>query len=181
MPRGADPPVRAGPPGPAFHQRNQFHRHFASRRGRRPQRDPRTRGSVPQGNPPMSQPRIAVIGAGAFGQNHCRVVHESPRAQLVAIVDTDAAGAEEAAARYQAVALTDARDLPGKIDADIVAAPTTFHADIGCYLLEAGIDVLVEKPIARDLASADRLIDRKSTRLNSSHLGISYAVFCLKK
>ena len=78
----------------------------------------------------MSQPRIAVIGAGAFGQNHCRVVHESPRAQLVAIVDTDAARAEEAAARYQAVALTDARDLPGKIDAAIVAAPTTFHADL---------------------------------------------------
>src|ERR1039457_4366396 len=130
------------------------------------------------GNPPMSLPRIAVIGAGAFGQNHCRVVHESARAQLVAIVDTDAARAAEAAARYQTLALIDARDLPGKIDAAIVAAPTTFHADLGCYLLDAGIDVLVEKPIAPDLASADRLIaaarggrgilqvDRKSTRLN---------------
>jgi predicted dehydrogenase len=106
----------------------------------------------------MSQPRVAVIGAGAFGQNHCRVVHESARAQLAAIVDTDAARAQEAAARYQTVALTDARDLPGKIDAAIIAAPTTFHADIGCHLLAAGIDVLVEKPIAKDLASADRLV-----------------------
>ena len=107
----------------------------------------------------MSLPRIAVIGAGAFGQNHCRVVHESARAELVAIVDSDAARAEEAAARYQTIALTDARDLAGKIDAAIVAAPTTFHADIGCCLLDAGIDVLVEKPIATDLASADRLIE----------------------
>ena len=65
----------------------------------------------------------------------------------------------EAAARYQTVALTDARELPGKIDAAIIAAPTTVHADIGCYLLAAGIDVLVEKPIAIDLAAADRLIE----------------------
>src|SRR5260370_33574573 len=107
----------------------------------------------------MSQPRVAVIGAGAFGQNHCRVVHESVRAQLAAIVDTDAARAAEAAARYQTVAFTDARELPGKIDAAIIAAPTTVHAEIGCYLLAAGIDVLVEKPIALDLAAADRLIE----------------------
>jgi predicted dehydrogenase len=107
----------------------------------------------------MSQPRVAVIGAGAFGQNHCRVVHESVRAQLTAIVDTDAARAGEAAARYQTVALTDARELPGKIDAAIIAAPTTVHADIGCFLLAAGIDVLVEKPIALDLGAADRLIE----------------------
>ena len=102
---------------------------------------------------------VAVIGAGQFGRNHCRVVHESQRAQLAAIADTDTARAQEAAARYQTIALSDARDLPGKIDAAIIAAPTTVHADIGCYLLDAGIDVLVEKPIATDLASAGRLID----------------------
>jgi predicted dehydrogenase len=107
----------------------------------------------------MQLPRVAVIGAGAFGQNHCRVVHESQRAQLAAIADTDTARAQEAAARYQTIAFSDARDLPGKIDAAIIAAPTTVHSDIGCYLLDAGIDVLVEKPIATDLASAGRLID----------------------
>ena len=112
----------------------------------------------------MPLPRIAVIGAGAFGQNHCRVVYESSRAQLAAIVDTDAARANEAAARYQTTAFTDARDLPGKVDAAIIAAPTTLHAEIGCLLLDAGIDVLVEKPIASDLASADRLIDAASRR-----------------
>jgi predicted dehydrogenase len=107
----------------------------------------------------MPQPRVAVIGAGAFGHNHCRVVHESVRAQLAAIVDADAARAAEAAARYQTIALTDARELPGKVDAAIIAAPTTVHADIGCHLLAAGVDVLVEKPIAIDLAAADRLVE----------------------
>jgi predicted dehydrogenase len=108
----------------------------------------------------MSQkPRVAVIGAGAFGQNHCRVVHESERAQLAAIVDTDAARAAAAAGQYQTEALTDARELAGKVDAAIIAAPTTFHSDIGCALLEAGIDVLVEKPIAHNLTGADRLVE----------------------
>lgn len=106
----------------------------------------------------MGRPRVAVVGAGAFGANHCRVVHESERADLAAIVDTDAARAGEAAARYGTVALTDARELAGRADAAIVAVPTTAHADVGCMLLEAGIDVLVEKPIAVDLAEADRLI-----------------------
>ncbi len=105
------------------------------------------------------KPRVAVIGAGAFGQNHCRVVHESERALLAAIVDTDAARAGEAAAQYQTEALADARELPGKIDAAIIAAPTTLARRHRLRLLEAGIDVLVEKPIAHDLAAADRLVE----------------------
>jgi predicted dehydrogenase len=107
----------------------------------------------------VTQPRIAVVGAGAFGQNHCRVVHESEHAQFAAVVDTDAARAAETAARYNTVALTDAAELAGRADAAIVAVPTTQHAEIGCRLLEAGLDVLVEKPIAADLAATDRLIE----------------------
>jgi len=113
------------------------------------------------------------------------VVHESPRAQLAAIVDTDGARAREAAARYQTIALTDPRDLPGKIDAAVIAAPTTVHADIGCYLLDAGIDVLVEKPIATDLAAADRLIhaaDSHACILQVGHLErFNPAVIALEK
>ena len=107
----------------------------------------------------MPQTRLAVIGAGQFGKNHCRAVHESERAQLCAVVDTDAARAAELAALYGAEPLADARQLAGKVDAAIVAAPTTVHAEIGCLLAESGIDILVEKPIAPDLASAGRLIE----------------------
>src|SRR5450755_4486314 len=106
----------------------------------------------------MSKIRVAVVGVGQFGQNHVRVVGQSPRAELVAVVDTDAARAAETAARAGCLACEDVRALTGKVDAAIVAVPTSLHADVGCALLEAGIDVLIEKPIAPGLASADRLI-----------------------
>ena len=106
----------------------------------------------------MTKHRLAVIGAGQFGKNHCRVVHESGRAQLCAVVDTDAARAAESAALYQAEPLADAGALAGKVDAAIVAVPTTAHEAVALALIEAGIDVLVEKPIAADLEAAGRLV-----------------------
>ncbi len=117
--------------------------------------------------------RVAVIGAGQFGRNHCRVVHESERAQLAAVVDLDSARASEAAAAASSEALADYRQLPGRIDAAIVAAPTTVHSEIGCFLMEHGIDVLVEKPIATDLDAAARLVDtaaRHARILQVGHL-----------
>jgi predicted dehydrogenase len=106
----------------------------------------------------MSKARVAVVGVGQFGKNHCRVVRESERAELAAVVDTDRARLDEASAAFDASPLEDYRELAGRVDAAIVAAPTLVHADIGCHLLEAGIDVLVEKPIAADLDAAARLI-----------------------
>ena len=106
----------------------------------------------------MPKHKVAVIGAGAFGSNHCRVVHESERAELAAVVDIDAARAQDAAAKYGSQAFTDARDAIGLADAAIVAAPTSAHAEIAAMLIDAGMDVLVEKPIAPDLAAAQRLI-----------------------
>jgi predicted dehydrogenase len=106
----------------------------------------------------LTKHRLAVIGAGQFGKNHCRVVHESGRAQLCAVVDTDAGRAAESAALYLAEPLADARALAGKVDAAIVAVPTTAHEAVALALIEAGIDVLVEKPIAADLEAADRLV-----------------------
>lgn len=121
----------------------------------------------------MPQTRVAVIGAGQFGRNHCRVVHESQRAQLAAVVDLDPSRAAEAVAPSGGLALTDFRELPGKVDAAIVAAPTTLHSEIGCFLMENGIDVLVEKPIATDMDAAARLIahsERYGRILQVGHL-----------
>jgi predicted dehydrogenase len=106
----------------------------------------------------MQKLRVAVVGVGEFGRNHVRVVKQSVRAELVAVVDSNAARASEVAAANGCAALSEARELAGKADAAIVAVPTTAHAEVGCALLEAGLDVLMEKPIAPDLASADRLI-----------------------
>jgi len=103
--------------------------------------------------------RLAVVGAGQFGKNHCRVIHECDRSELAAVVDLDAARAAEAAAFCGAPASSDVRALAGKVDAAIVAVPTTAHEEVGCALIAAGIDILVEKPIAHDDASAARLVE----------------------
>ena len=103
--------------------------------------------------------RVAVIGAGAFGRNHIRVVSESPRAALTHVADADAERAREHAAVRGCTAVSDHRELFGKTDAAIIAAPTVHHASIACDLMEAGIDVLVEKPIAVTVAEADRMVE----------------------
>lgn len=112
----------------------------------------------------MKKIRMAVVGAGEFGRRHMRVIHQSGRAQLVAAVDTDAARATEAAAQYQCEALRDLKALQGRVDAAVVATPTVAHVEVASLLLEAGIDVLVEKPIARDLPSARRLVETAESR-----------------
>jgi predicted dehydrogenase len=121
----------------------------------------------------LAKKKLAVVGAGQFGKNHCRVIGESERAELSAVVDIDAGRAGEAASAHGTEALTDYRELAGKVDAAIVAAPTSVHEEIAGWLLESGIDVLVEKPIAADVVSADRLVaaaERTGRILQVGHL-----------
>jgi predicted dehydrogenase len=106
----------------------------------------------------MSVLTIAVVGAGAFGRQHARVLKSLPQANLVAVVDTNSSRAEDAAREFGCEALTDHRALAGKAQAAVVAVPTVLHAEVGTELAAAGLDLLVEKPIAPDLASADALI-----------------------
>ena len=103
--------------------------------------------------------KTAVVGVGSFGEQHARVLSSLPDSELVAAVDANAGRAAEIAERFDCEALTDITALAGKVDAASVAVPTALHADVGVSLLENGIDVLVEKPIAADLASADRLVE----------------------
>jgi predicted dehydrogenase len=103
--------------------------------------------------------RAAVIGVGAFGKNHARVVAQSFRAKLEFVVDSDAGRAQAIAHEFGARAASDFRDVIGNVDAAIVAVPTTAHAAVGCALMEAGIDVLVEKPIAPTVEEAGCLVE----------------------
>jgi predicted dehydrogenase len=112
----------------------------------------------------MSKIRVAVVGAGTFGRNHLRVIRQIDRAALVAVVDADRGRAADAAARYECAAPPSLAELEGQVDAAIVATPTITHVDIAAELIERGIDVLVEKPIAPDPASAQRLIDAAARR-----------------
>ncbi|MBK5198396.1 MAG: Gfo/Idh/MocA family oxidoreductase [Methyloceanibacter sp.] len=103
------------------------------------------------------QIRVAVVGAGYFGRFHADHYSRNPRAKLVAIVDTNEDRAKAVAAEFGAPAAFDYRSILGQVDAVSVATPTPLHFEITRALLEAGLHVLVEKPIAESVESASTL------------------------
>jgi predicted dehydrogenase len=102
--------------------------------------------------------RVAVVGCGEFGRNHARVYREIADVELVGVFDQDAERAEKVAQEFQTRAFSSVGELRGTVDAASVAVPTMAHREVGCVLIEMGIDVLVEKPMARTVAEADDLI-----------------------
>jgi predicted dehydrogenase len=102
--------------------------------------------------------RTAVIGAGYMGRFHAEKLAACAGAELVAVLDADAKRAVEIAARTGGAHGTDYRTWLGRIDAACVAVPTERHAAVVRDCLEAGVHVLVEKPIARSLEEADALL-----------------------
>jgi predicted dehydrogenase len=102
--------------------------------------------------------RVAVVGVGYLGRFHAEKYAEAADAELVAVVDTDETRAKEIAALHGCRALREVGELHGLVDCASVAVPTALHREVGIALLEAGIDVLVEKPIAATLGEARELV-----------------------
>lgn len=94
--------------------------------------------------------RIAVIGAGAMGRNHLRVLHDLDSAELVALADADGATAQKSARRFNIPSYTDHKELLDAVkpDAVVVAVPTALHRQVVLDAISRGVHVLVEKPIA---------------------------------
>lgn len=103
--------------------------------------------------------RAGVVGLGYFGSFHAKHYAAHPDAALTALVDVDRDRARAAAERYGGEALTDYRDLVGRVDLASVAVPTSLHFEVAQALLSAGIHVLVEKPITDTVERAQALID----------------------
>jgi len=99
-----------------------------------------------------------VIGVGHFGQYHADKLSRLPGSQLVGVVDIDAGRAEEIAARHGVPSFVDFRDVLGLAEAVTVATPPVSHYEIARTCLEAGLHVLVEKPITDNLDHASTLI-----------------------
>ena len=102
--------------------------------------------------------RVAVVGTGEFGRNHARVYRELSGVELAGVYDQNPQRAAAVAQEFQAPLLQSLEELQGRADAASVAVPTIAHAQVGCKLLEMGLDLLVEKPMALDLAEADALL-----------------------
>lgn len=107
----------------------------------------------------MSELQAAVIGAGRLGALHAKKYATLPGVKLRWVADIDSSRARIVAAEAGALPLDDYRDLAGKADLASIASPGTTHHAIARTLMESGIDVLLEKPMATTLEQARELAD----------------------
>ena len=103
--------------------------------------------------------RTAVVGCGRMGKLHARVLDEMEDAELVCVVDSNAAAAEAVAKQRDCQALTDPAEAVDRVDAAIISVPTRGHVDAARPFVEAGKAVLIEKPLTDDVASGEALIE----------------------
>ena len=112
----------------------------------------------------MEKTRLAVIGVGALGQHHARILGAMPDVELVGVVDINAARAQEVAATHGTTVVSEASSLIGRVDGVSIATPTASHVEVALPFVEAGIAVLIEKPLASSLGEADRLLAASAAR-----------------
>src|SRR5512139_4031704 len=121
----------------------------------------------------MNKIRTAVIGVGYLGQFHAEKYASIPGAMLVGVVDPDKGRAEVIANKLSTRALTDPGDLVGSVDAVSIVAPTIHHHRIAQQFLDAGVHVLLEKPITVTLDQASDLIaiaEKRKVVLQIGHI-----------
>src|SRR3569832_2196171 len=131
--------------------------------------------------------RTAVIGVGSLGRQHARIhaaLAAEGASQFIAVCDLNEETARTISNERETEWTTDWRELIGRIDAASLAVPTEAHCEIACGLLEAGIHVLVEKPISRTLEEAELMIEaaeRGNAMLQVGHLErFNHAMVALK-
>jgi predicted dehydrogenase len=102
--------------------------------------------------------RVAVVGVGHVGRHHARLLSSLSDVDLVATVDLNKERALEVAHGTSARAETDVKAIEGQVDAVTIAVPTEKHLEVAKPFLEAGVPVLVEKPMASSVAEADEML-----------------------
>lgn len=112
----------------------------------------------------MTGLRVAVVGAGRLGGFHAQKLAAMPDVQLVAIVDPVESQRTPLASQAGCAACADVRELIGRIDAAVIAAPTEHHHALGMALLQRGIHVLMEKPLAACATEAQALVEAARAR-----------------
>jgi predicted dehydrogenase len=104
--------------------------------------------------------RLAVVGVGSLGRQHARVASSLPGTVLAGVHDIDGSRAETVVGEFGGRVFSDLGEVAAEADAVVVATPTVTHRDIGGALLDAGRDVLVEKPMTATLEEAEDLVER---------------------
>lgn len=106
----------------------------------------------------MSGTRVGVIGAGSLGFHHARILREVEGARMAGIFDTSAERAATVSAELGVEAFPSLDAFLGAVDAAVVAVPTTAHAEVALAALDAGVHLLIEKPIAASVEEADAIV-----------------------
>jgi predicted dehydrogenase len=103
--------------------------------------------------------RVGVIGVGNMGQHHTRVLSLLKDVELVGIADVNVERGLDTASKYRVRFFEDYHDLLPHVDAVCIAAPTRLHHSVGLTCLQAGVHVLIEKPIAASIVEAESLVN----------------------
>jgi predicted dehydrogenase len=106
----------------------------------------------------MKNIKVGVVGVGYLGQHHARIYSKMPGVNLVGVADIDGEKARVIAGQTGCQAYSDFTDLLGKVQAVSIVVPTVLHHKVALRFLQAGVDVLLEKPMTVTLEEADHLI-----------------------
>ena len=101
---------------------------------------------------------VAVIGVGALGSRHARLYDSLPQAELIGVADIDPERARSVAEQYGVAATDDYRELLPRVRAASVTVPTVAHCEVALALMESGLDILVEKPMAASVEEAREML-----------------------
>jgi len=119
----------------------------------------------------MAECKVGIVGVGKMGEYHVGVLSDMREAELVGIVDSDQKRAKIVSERYKTSNYKDYKELFKKVDAVVVAVPTSMHYSIGKEFIEAGIHTLLEKPCTDDLRQAEELFDIAAKKNVTLHIG----------
>jgi predicted dehydrogenase len=103
--------------------------------------------------------RVGVVGVGYLGKLHARIYAGMPDVQLVGVADVDAKAAQEVASQHGCAAYADPAELLDKVDAISIVVPTSLHLKVAQPFLARGVHMLMEKPLAPNLAEAQQLVE----------------------
>lgn len=119
----------------------------------------------------MQKTRAGVVGVGQMGQYHVGIYSELHNVDLVGVADTDRQRGAYVAGKYGIPLYSDYHDLLGKVDVVSIAVPTSLHYPVAKTFLEAGVHVLLEKPIAHTMEEATELFRIADTHEVALHVG----------
>ncbi len=108
--------------------------------------------------------KVGVIGVGYLGKFHAQKYAAMDEIELVGVADIDPVAAESVAKANNCVAFSDYRQLLQEVDAVSVVVPTSYHHEVALDCIEAGVDMLMEKPITSTIEQADDIIAKAADR-----------------